>query len=278
MIGIMQGRLSKSLTGKIQEFPAITWQQEFMLAHSIGLKAIEWTVDFKDFRANPLFDGRHKSEISKLQAEYNISIPSVTLDCFVDAPIHKRNETTGLASSTADLVWIAEQLQDTGVDILVLPIVAEGGRFNSEALDSLISKLNSVEISLKALGKRIAVECEFDIASISQMLSGLDSETFGVNFDMGNSASMGHNPKHELEACEGRILNIHIKDRLLTGHTVPLGMGAVDFKEIASILDAQVYSGNMILQAARDFNQDEVEQVNSYINFCRSLGWSDDSE
>ena len=269
----MQGRLSKSLTGKIQEFPSSTWQQEFKLAHSIGLKAIEWTVDFMDFRVNPLFDLSCKNEIVDLQSMYDISIPSVTLDCFVEAPMHMRNETTGLVSSTADLMWIAEKLQGTGVDILVLPIVAEGARFNSEALDSLISKLNSVENSLKALGKRIAVECEFDIASISQMLSGLDSETFGINFDMGNSASMGHDPKHELEVCKGRIFNIHIKDRLLAGHTVPLGMGAVDFKEIASILDAQVYSGSMILQAARDFNQDEVEQVNTYINFCRRLGW-----
>lgn len=274
----MQGRLSKSLTGKIQEFPATTWQHEFKFASSIGLKAIEWTVDFKDFRDNPLFDGRHKSEISKLQAEYDISIPSVTLDCFVDAPIHKRNELTGLISSVGDLVWIAEQLQETNVDILVLPIVAEGGKFDFEALRSLIKELKSIEIDLKDLGKQIAVECEFDITSISQMLDELDSQTFGINFDMGNSAALGHNPRIELEVCRGRIFNVHIKDRLLSSHTVPLGTGAVNFSEIASILDAQAYSGNMILQAARDFEQDEVEQVTKYIDFCRGLGWVDEKK
>jgi hexulose-6-phosphate isomerase len=275
MLGLMQGRLSKSLTGKIQEFPAKTWRQEFALARSIGIKAIEWTVDFEGFRVNPLFT--LQNEIASLQSSFEISIPSVTLDCFVEAPIHKRNETSGLASSATDLVWVAEMLQNTGVDVLVLPIVAEAGNFTSEDFDNLIHVLKEIETDLKSLNKRVAIECEFDLDSISRLLSELNGQTFGVNFDMGNSASLGHNPSHELNICKGRIFNIHIKYRILNGPTVPLGSGTVQFDEIAATLLLHNYSGNMILQAARIFDQDEVEQVSAYINFCRGLGWADDN-
>jgi len=271
MFGVMQGRLSKSLTGKIQEFPSLTWQEEFKLANSIGLKAIEWTLDLKDFKENPIFN--LKQEISDIQSEYQVKVPSITLDCFVEAPIHKRNEATGGVSSPRDLEWVAENLQSTGVDILVLPIVAEAGRFCSEDLDNLIYVLKQIEGSLKSLGKRIAIECEFDLVSMSSLLAELDRHTFGINFDMGNSASLGHNPWDELEVCKDRILNVHIKDRLVNGHTVPLGSGSVQFRAVAKALASQNYSGNMILQAARIFDRDEVEQISGYIDFCRELGW-----
>jgi len=273
MLGIMQGRLSPPLTEKIQEFPATTWKNEFSKASSIGIQAIEWTVDLEDFKLNPLFNLSNKQELAELQEEFSISIPSVTLDCFVEAPLHKANALTGLKSDISDLVWIAERIHDTDVEILVLPIVAEGADFNYPALESLISTLNGSLGIFRDLGKKIAIECEFDLTSMEVMLNSLDSDIFGVNFDMGNSAAIGHKPIDELEICKGRIFNVHIKDRILGGHTVPLGKGSVNFIKVAQILKEHEYSGNLILQAARNNNCDEVEQIVTYLDFCRNLGW-----
>ena len=44
-IGIMQGRLSPRIDGKIQAYPASTWQKEFEIAKEIGYSAIEWIVE-----------------------------------------------------------------------------------------------------------------------------------------------------------------------------------------------------------------------------------------
>ena len=67
-IGIMQGRLSPAVDGRIQSFPVETWRQEFELArqagcaawspfwrnvtaaniaeaHALGLRVIPWTVN-----------------------------------------------------------------------------------------------------------------------------------------------------------------------------------------------------------------------------------------
>ena len=42
-IGIMQGRLSKPINGKIQSFPKNSWENEFYLAKDIGFELIEHT-------------------------------------------------------------------------------------------------------------------------------------------------------------------------------------------------------------------------------------------
>ena len=107
----MQGRLSKSLTGKIQEFPINSWEKEFKLANDLGLRAIEWTLDYADFKSNPLFNLIEQTNIRYLQDRFSIKIPSITLDCFVEAPFYKRNELTGLASVIDDLLLIIEILR-----------------------------------------------------------------------------------------------------------------------------------------------------------------------
>lgn len=269
----MQGRLSKSLTGKIQEFPINSWEKEFELANVLGLRAIEWTLDYAYFKSNPLFNLIEQTNIRYLQDRFSIKIPSITLDCFVEAPFYKHNELTGLASDIDDLLWINKNLQNTDVKILVLPVVAESGVFNKIYLSNLIKCLNGIEKELAKTKRQIAIECEFDISSIATLLSELNPDYFGINFDMGNSASLGHNPEEELSVCSGRLLNIHIKDRLLAGHTVKLGTGDVNFKKIADLLGDQGYAGNMILQAARDFESDETELIASYIDFCRKFDW-----
>ena len=269
----MQGRLSKSLSGKIQEFPIYSWEKEFELAHDLGLRVIEWTLDYADFKSNPLFNLKEQINIRYLQDRYSINIPSITLDCFVEAPFYKHNELTGMASDIDDLLWINDNLQNTDVKILVLPVVAESGVFNKVHLSNLIKCLNGIENELTKTRKQIAIECEFDISSIATLLSELNPDYFGINFDMGNSASLGHNPEEELSVCSGRILNIHIKDRPLAGHTVKLGSGDVNFKKIAKLLSDQGYAGNMILQAARDFQSDETDLIASYIDFCRKFDW-----
>ena len=54
-LGIMQGRLSKPLNGKIQSFPTNTWKKEFYVAKEIGFELIEWVLD-EDLKYNPIMN------------------------------------------------------------------------------------------------------------------------------------------------------------------------------------------------------------------------------
>lgn len=264
------------MSGRIQEFPINTWQDEFRMAKSIGLDSIEWTVDFNEYRLNPIFDSDAKGLITKLSNQFGVSVPSITLDCFVNAPIHAINELTGLKSDAADLVWVAQNICIPDLNLLVLPIVAEAGDFDLDKLLVLIRCLDEIGVEIANSGKRVAIECEFKISLIKILLDSLDPTVFGVNFDIGNSAALGHSAREEIMLCKGRIFNVHIKDRKLGGKTVPLGDGCVNFLEVANELKSIGYQGNKILQAARKFEGPEFDDISSYVKFCKELGWGND--
>ena len=74
--GIMQGRLSKIIGNKIQAFPEKYWKSEFLKAKKLGLKSIEWTLDYKNLKSNPLLSNKGRLKIKKLSKQYSIKINS----------------------------------------------------------------------------------------------------------------------------------------------------------------------------------------------------------
>ena len=61
-----------------------------------------------------------------------------------------------------------------------------------------------------------------------------------------------------------KIINIHIKDRKLNSHTVALGDGNVNFEKIFKLISNYNYKGNLILQTARDINQEHDKLICKY--------------
>jgi len=77
-------------------------------------------------------------------------------------------------------------------------------------------------------------------------------ESVKVNYDIGNSASLGYKIYEEFEAYGDRITDIHIKDRAYNGGSVELGTGNVNFDKFLMILKKFKYEGLIIMQAYRD--------------------------
>jgi hexulose-6-phosphate isomerase len=90
-----------------------------------------------------------------------------------------------------------------------------------------------------------------------------------ANYDIGNSASLGFDPKEELDAYGQRILNVHVKDRKLGGTTVPLGTGNADINLVIQKLQEFGYSGGLTMQAARGEN--DVETAKNQLSYVRNL-------
>ena len=64
-VGIMQGRLSKPLNGKIQSFPISSWENEFYKAQKIGFKLIEWVLD-ENIDENPILKNQLYKKIENI--------------------------------------------------------------------------------------------------------------------------------------------------------------------------------------------------------------------
>jgi len=273
MIGVMQGRLSKQRSQLIQEFPWETWQTEFSLAKEIGLGLIEWTVDYSKMHENPIFLDKMRLVIDDLVRLSNVQIQSITLDNFVSAPLHKVNPKTRRISSIETLYWIIDQVLKSDIKTLIIPIVVENGGENLETLTELkkIIALGQKYLSKKNL--QIALECELSTEKIEDLCESFKNfDNVGFNFDIGNSASLNNDPIQEINIYGDKLFNVHIKDRLIDGKTVPLGQGNANFKKVFKELKKVGYSKNYVLQAARIAEQDESITVKQYIDFCFTSG------
>ena len=246
-VGFMQGRLSPMRNQRIQSFPWGHWEEEFRIAGELGFTKIEWTIDSERFLENPLLTPLGANKILQLSNRHRVTIPSVTCDYFMENPFWKSESQI----IKENLVSILKGMQKIKARILVIPLVDNSSLRERNQTEEAVKFFKSIERDLAARGLKIAFESDFDPKSLLTFISKFDSKYFGINYDIGNSASFGFNPIEEFEAYGSQIINIHVKDRILGGTTVPLGEGAVNFKTIFKLIYAFGYKGNLIMQTAR---------------------------
>jgi len=262
-IGFMQGRLSPLVDGRIQAFPWAGWREEFPTAESQGLRLMEWTLDQESLYDNPLLTLAGQNEIHALCKHHSLSIPSLTGDCFMQAPFWKvlGEERDGLQR---DFKAVANACTAIGVSMIVVPLVDDGCLDNAGQEDVLVGFLESQADFFANHDLRVVFESDFGPEELARFIGRLDSNLFGINYDIGNSAALGFDPTEELAAYGHRVVNVHVKDRLLGGTTVPLGSGCADFETVFSGLAGVGYAGNYILQTARATDDDHAGVLGHY--------------
>jgi L-ribulose-5-phosphate 3-epimerase len=265
----MQGRLSSQVDGKIQAFPWLHWQDEFPTAAAIGIPLMEWTLDQDRLYENPLMTEKDRQKIIKLKEQYGISIPTLTGDCFMQAPFWKR--ATERDALLRDLQAIIHAAATIGISLILIPLVDSGCLENATQEDDLRAGLASLELDLKEQGVRITFESDFPPERLASFIDNFDPKYYGLTFDIGNSASLGYNFEDEIAAYGPRIVNVHVKDRLLGGTTVPLGTGNAKLSETIAALEHADYRGNYILQTARAPDGSHAETLRHYKNMVE--GW-----
>lgn len=124
-IGFMQGRLSGLVDGKIQAFPWDEWREEFSRAKALGLMRMEWTIDQERLRENPLTTEPGQQAILALSREHGVRIPSLTGDCFMQAPFWKVDAVVRDAL-VADLDLLIASCSRIGIEFIVIPLVDNG--------------------------------------------------------------------------------------------------------------------------------------------------------
>jgi hexulose-6-phosphate isomerase len=154
---------------------------------------------------------------------------------------------------------------------MVVPLVDNGSCEGSDERQVLHDFLERQIEFLAARNLRVVFESDLAPAALAEFISSFDSTRFGINYDMGNSASLGFDPSEEIAAYGERVLNVHIKDRILGGTTVPLGSGNANFEKVFSALARTGYTGNYILQTARATDGQHAEALVKYRDMA--VGW-----
>jgi L-ribulose-5-phosphate 3-epimerase len=262
-IGFMQGRLCELVDGKIQAFPWRDWESEFPAAATIDLHVMEWTLDQERLYENPLMTTNGQKKIRKLCLEHDLAIHSLTGDCFMQAPFWKVDGQVR-SDLQADFLAISRACATVGIRMIVVPLVDNGRLETTEQENVLIDFLLAQQSFLFEHNLRVIFESDFTPAELARFIARLPAEEFGINYDIGNSAALGFKPAEEFSAYGARVVNVHVKDRVLGGTTVPLRTGGADFDGVFAALTQKKYQGNFILQTARAAEGNHLEVLSSY--------------
>ncbi len=257
----MQGRLSPSVSGRIQAFPGSRWRQEFPLASRAGLDCIEWIYDVEDVgqpEANPLASQDGVEDIQRLSGHWRVSVGSVCADYFMTkrlvTPSGKPDR-----DSIERLKWLLGRAAKLDVRYIVLPFVDSSSLRSAGDCDALAGLLR--EIAPVAEGANVQLHLETDLPpeQLAALLSRVSHPLVRANYDIGNSASLGRDPAVELGSIRRWLGSVHVKDRLRGAGTVRLGTGDADFPLCFRLIREAGFPGPLILQAAREDSIREVD-------------------
>jgi len=259
----MQGRLSPQVGTRVQAFPWKVWEHEFSLAQKLGFCILEWTLDQERLEQNPLMNIDGQKRIKALSQRHKILIPALTGDCFMQAPFWKQKGRCREKLQN-DFLSVAVACSLLGISLLVVPLVDEGKIASGAEQKILINFFRDQTRFLKSSKLKIALETDYSPQKTLKLLDPLDPKVFGINYDIGNSASFGYKFQEEFEAYGTRIFHVHVKDRLLGGLSVPLGKGNACFPGVFRGLTELGYDGLYVLQTARACNGKHAEALISY--------------
>ena len=264
----MQGRLSPIYYNKIQSFPKYHWHREFKKINELKLNSMEWTLDHRDILNNPLNNSKGRQKILDLKKKYKINVSSLTGDCFMQKPFWKEK-----GEKRKNLINIFKLVLDNsakiGIRKIILPVVDNGSIKNDYQLKILISTLRKFIPKLKKNKQCILFELNFESQKALWFIKKFNKKYFGINYDIGNSSSLGFRPLDEIGIYGNYVKNVHIKDRYFKGTTVRLGKGDANFDEVFINLKKIKYNGNFILQTARSKNGLHKKEILINLNFLK---------
>lgn len=243
--GVMQGRLSPQSDLGYQAFPWGTWQEEFDSAAKRGLEHIEWVLDSWQVDENPITTST--ATVRRKIQDTDVRVVSVCADYLMDSPLDVDN-----SKPWATLQRLVEAMQDVGAKWLILPCVDQASLRESSSLERFKRSAEPLSEILSNTGIQVSLESDLGPNALSQLLSELDRTVFGVNYDIGNSASLGYALDEEFDTYGRAISVVHVKDRYLHGNSVLLGYGDANIPHAIERLLSLGFDGPVTMQAFRD--------------------------
>lgn len=272
-LGIMCGRLSPPIDDQIQLFPRNSWREEVTRARDMGFECMEWVFDLEGQDANPLCSADGVGEMRDLAHRHRVAIDSVVFDDLMTQPFW--GDSPGARETRDRLEFLLRQSHRVGIRIAELPLMKEASIREEGGRRAFLQSLRGILPLAEELEMTFSLETDLAPQDFRSLLKEINHPSVGINYDSGNSTMFGFDPDVELPAIGAFIVNVHIKDGLNGGGTVPLGSGETDFERVFRLLADVGYQGDVVLQPARedlassDPKRAIRETMRDYVRFVR---------
>ena len=267
LIGIMQGRLSPSIDGRLQFFPFKTWGEEFKIAKRLGFDAIEWLFSSEDFKKNPILTTQGIKKIKELTKKHGIKTPSICGEYFIDFPFVGKSAEKSLEL----LNRLIKQSIKIGAERILLPFLGNSDIKSERQKKEIIVNLKSCLKTAETHNVELSLETSLPADELKMFVKKFNSSPISVYYDIGNCTTFfGKNVPNEIKSLGKLIGGVHIKDRKF-GSTVSysLGTGETDFSGIFRVLKKINYKRPFILETARDSHIADSALCHKYLEFVK---------
>ena len=166
-------------------------------------------------------------------------------------------------------IKIVSACSNLGIKYLIVPLVDNGSLSKKKFEKNLIKILKDNNEFLIKKKEIILFESDLNPAKLKIFIKKFPRGNFGINYDTGNSASLGYDIETEFNAYGKYIKNIHIKDRIYKGKTVRLGRGNANFETLKKLLIKINYNKHIILQTARGEKNKDIEKLKINLKFLK---------
>ena len=249
LFGLMQGRLLPKVKGRYQAFPGKQWQSEFKIAKKIGINLIEFIFEENDEIVNPLINRNSLDQILEISYDTGVKVRSVCADYFMNNPVYDLENKKNYEI----LQKLLQNCQYIGVKEIVIPFVDASKIDNNKKKENLIIFLKYFENILSENKIKLCLETDFNYQENRDLINKINSSHIRLNYDTGNSASLGFDTFEELKYNSDLICSYHIKDRKFQGGPVIFGSGDYKFDTFFSLINNKIIQPDyVILQSYRD--------------------------
>jgi hexulose-6-phosphate isomerase len=264
----MQGRLLPPFEGRFQAYPVEGWQNEFYKGAKLDLYSIEWIYEKPYEAENALSNDTGINHLKNVIQDTGVFVKSICADYYMSECLISHEKP--VLENWEHLEWLCKQVKKLDITYIVLPFVDSSALKTDGDKDALAEALKRFLENNQNLEIEIHLETDLNPQEFRSIFMEVNHPLLKMNYDIGNSASLGYEPDAEFRLLGNYLGSAHIKDRLLKGKTVPLGTGNADFYKCFKWFRELKFNRWYVLQAARGEIGAEMENISSQINFVSS--------
>ena len=260
LIGIVQGRLSKSPKKRLQYFPK-NWQNEFISASELGYNFIEFFSERKFNKYNPVWFSKGIREYKSLAKKNNLRILNFCDDFIISNSIIKKKTQNYLFK-------LLKNLNKLQIKNLILPMYGKSN-LNDRNYFQYINILKKLVKKSKKI--KILIESNISPSEFIELKKKINSKKISFLFDTGNRINLKRNMYNDFIELSDHIEHIHIKDKNRMKQNVRLNTGLVNFKKFFKILKKKKYRKSFTFETTRNGNpiltaKKNIKFLKKYLN------------
>ena len=169
------------------------------------------------------------------------------------------------------LIWLLSQARKLNIAYIVLPFVDNSSLKAPADQETLIDLLKKILTLTSSLAIEIHLETDLSPLEFRKVFEDVNHPLLKMNYDIGNSASLGFDVDQEMLLLGNYLGSVHVKDRVLGGATVSLGTGNADLKKCFQWFDQLAFNRWYVLQVARGLEGQESAHIESLIATTKDL-------